>query len=762
MPQAIVANQQSALTLMVHLRIFLSSPGDVAEERQLARDAIAELQREPQFEAAKLEAVSWDDPHGRTPLVTQLDPQTAVERGLPKPSECAVVVGIFWARMGSPLPIEKYKKADGSAYLSGTEYELEDAFVAKLGPDVLLYRRSDEPHWGARDPDRKDKEEQFARIEDYIAWLKIAHRFVDEYPDPSGFKERLKNDLRKVLARRLKAAPIVGRYPATPAAIGNAPTAARPPDAFLSHTRFDDRQGAITAFGRHLSYAVREVTGEPFEIFQNVDDIEIGPRWSEIPTEGRLFIPILTPSYFLSPACRNELEKFLRIEERTGRRDLLWPIYYIRCPMLEDREPREADDLAIAINQRQWWDWRELRHSSFRNIKVRRRIESLAVEIAKARQTRVMPRARHAARPGVDQKDVDVHVPADAERAAEQAPRLVEERPRRFASEALRREAEGEAAAKRLADEEARPRAEKPPEPGSSVAIRSRSDEGMTAGARIFLAHAREDKPQVRKLYDDLKARGLDPWLDEMDLMPGQIWKIEIPKAIRQAGIFLACLSSRSVEKVGYIQNEFRLALSVFGERPPGSIYLIPARLDECAVPDLQIPDRGLSLQDIQWVDLWQEGGLDRLAKSIERALGVVPSNAIPALERLAEQRAEQARQGPVKPAAAKLWAGIDPRVGMVFRDIDVSWCPEMVVVPPGEFMMGSTAAERQWASTQGAGGHVRVEKPQHRVRIALPFAVGRYPVTFDEFDQFCDGTGRKTLPDDGWGRGPQAGNQCI
>jgi TIR domain len=164
----------------------------------------------------------------------------------------------------------------------------------------------------------------------------------------------------------------------------------------------------------------------------------------------------------------------------------------------------------------------------------------------------------------------------------------------------------------------------------------------MSTRRRIFLAHAREDKGQVRELYADLKARGLDPWLDEIDLMPGQIWKQEIPKAIRQAGVLLACLSSRSVGKVGYVQNEFRLALSNFGERPAGSIFLIPVRLDDCDVPDLQIPDRGLSLRDIQWVDLWQEGGFDRLGRAIEHALAEVTDprpasekaeNAIPVAE---------------------------------------------------------------------------------------------------------------------------------
>jgi formylglycine-generating enzyme required for sulfatase activity len=152
---------------------------------------------------------------------------------------------------------------------------------------------------------------------------------------------------------------------------------------------------------------------------------------------------------------------------------------------------------------------------------------------------------------------------------------------------------------------------------------------------KIFLAHAREDKAQVKKLYADLKARGFDPWLDEVDLLPGQIWKDEIPKAIRQAGVFLACLSSRSVGKVGYVQNEFRLALSAFGERPPETIFLIPVRLDDCAVPDLQIPDRGLSLRDIQWVDLWQEDGLDRLVRAIEKALEI--PNKAPTLRAPAE-----------------------------------------------------------------------------------------------------------------------------
>ena len=39
--------------------------------------------------------------------------------------------------------------------------------------------------------------------------------------------------------------------------------------------------------------------------------------------------------------------------------------------------------------------------------------------------------------------------------------------------------------------------------------------------ARIFLCHASEDKPQVREVYERLKAQGFEPWLDEVDILPG-------------------------------------------------------------------------------------------------------------------------------------------------------------------------------------------------------------------------------------------------
>ena len=99
---------------------------------------------------------------------------------------------------------------------------------------------------------------------------------------------------------------------------------------------------------------------------------------------------------------------------------------------------------------------------------------------------------------------------------------------------------------------------------------------------------------------------------------------------------------------------------------------------------------------------------------------------------RLRDKAAERAR-GPV--------------VGERFRDCDGTWCPEMVVVPAGSFLMGSPSSE--WGRDDDEG-------PVHRVRIAKPFAVGVYEVTFAEWHAcVSDGGCKGHRPDDkGWGRG--------
>jgi hypothetical protein len=135
---------------------------------------------------------------------------------------------------------------------------------------------------------------------------------------------------------------------------------------------------------------------------------------------------------------------------------------------------------------------------------------------------------------------------------------------------------------------------------------------------RIFLAHASEDIVAVVELYERLRQQGYKPWLDKKDLLPGQNWRVEIPKAIEKSDVFLACLSQKSIAKNGYVQREFRMALNNCADKPPGGIYLIPLRLDDCEISDLRQEEYGINLRDYQWLDYWESDGFEKLVRSIE------------------------------------------------------------------------------------------------------------------------------------------------
>ena len=75
-----------------------------------------------------------------------------------------------------------------------------------------------------------------------------------------------------------------------------------------------------------------------------------------------------------------------------------------------------------------------------------------------------------------------------------------------------------------------------------------------------------------------------------------------------------------------------------------------------------------------------------------------------------------------------------------------------MIVVPAGEFMMGSPATEE---------GRYDNEGPQHKVTIAKPFAVSKFDVTFADWDACVSVGGCPQVSDSGMGRGSKAGDQC-
>ena len=128
----------------------------------------------------------------------------------------------------------------------------------------------------------------------------------------------------------------------------------------------------------------------------------------------------------------------------------------------------------------------------------------------------------------------------------------------------------------------------------------------------VFLSHASEDKKQVRNLCKWLRDDGFDPWLDDERLLPGQDWDLEIEKALRTSDAILLCFSALSVAKEGYIQREYKRAMKYLEEKPEGTIFVIPVRLDDCELPHF--------IREIQWVD--HPGDYDRLVMSLQVRAG--------------------------------------------------------------------------------------------------------------------------------------------
>lgn len=126
---------------------------------------------------------------------------------------------------------------------------------------------------------------------------------------------------------------------------------------------------------------------------------------------------------------------------------------------------------------------------------------------------------------------------------------------------------------------------------------------------RVFLCHASGDKPAVTKLYERLVKDGVDAWLDKEKLIPGQDWRVEIPKAVKNSDVVIVCLSSQSVTKEGFVQKEIRFALDAADEKPDGTIFIIPTRLENCTVPD--------RINRFHWVDLFLDDGYEKLFKAL-------------------------------------------------------------------------------------------------------------------------------------------------
>jgi len=200
------------------IKIFISSPGDVLYERQIAKRIIAKLGKE--FVAsAKLEALLWED----MPLQVTASFQEGIDQ-IVNANLVDIAIFILWSRMGTPLD-GKFLKADGSRYKSGTEYEFEIMYAANQQsgtPSILAYiknapiadaifQSSANADFDIEEIGRQHKEAQrFIREKFYDPQTKTVYGAYHQFEAPTTFEQKLTEHLRRLIINKIghEAVPI--------------------------------------------------------------------------------------------------------------------------------------------------------------------------------------------------------------------------------------------------------------------------------------------------------------------------------------------------------------------------------------------------------------------------------------------------------------------------------------------------------------------------------------------------------------------------
>ncbi len=132
-----------------------------------------------------------------------------------------------------------------------------------------------------------------------------------------------------------------------------------------------------------------------------------------------------------------------------------------------------------------------------------------------------------------------------------------------------------------------------------------------TTAFDTFLSHNSQDKPIVRELADALVTRGLRPWLDERELVPGRPWQEALEEIIQTTKTAVVTFGPAGLGP--WEEPEMRACLNEFVNR---KLPVIPVLLPGAP----QQPDLPLFLKAFTWVDLrggLDDDGLDRLVWGI-------------------------------------------------------------------------------------------------------------------------------------------------
>ncbi|MEN8260453.1 MAG: SUMF1/EgtB/PvdO family nonheme iron enzyme [Pseudomonadota bacterium] len=252
----------------------------------------------------------------------------------------------------------------------------------------------------------------------------------------------------------------------------------------------------------------------------------------------------------------------------------------------------------------------------------------------------------------------------------------------------------------------------------------------------IFISYAREDKAKAAKLTAALQAQGWSVWWDAR-IPAGKTFHEVIEAALHKARCVVVVWSKHSVTS-DWVMEE--------AEEGRRRKILIPVVIDDVN------PPMGFRLYQTAQLGGWDgDPGaqvFEELRADVADLLGEKTRDAGRADERPASppKQEKHSAKKPRKPSGRV--EPIDSRSAQTTAQPDPFLEPEMVYISVGRFLMGSPKS-RWWS---WFFDKEQPDERQHEV-VVDDFAMGKYPVTFAEYDAFCEATGRKKPADEGWGR---------
>jgi tetratricopeptide (TPR) repeat protein len=200
------------------VRVFVSSPGDTAQERGRV-DRVVERLNGEFAETARLATVRWETESYGAHATFQVQ--------IPEAAECDIVIAVFRHRIGTELPSSFARLPDGSPYPSGTAYEVLSAIEACCShgrPDVYVFRYPQPPMVQLDDPEAEQTRRQWQGLKAFFdTWFVGADGGFKAAFQTFATIDDFEDQIERLLRRWLEEKVLHGRTVPWPIAVKGSP-----------------------------------------------------------------------------------------------------------------------------------------------------------------------------------------------------------------------------------------------------------------------------------------------------------------------------------------------------------------------------------------------------------------------------------------------------------------------------------------------------------------------------------------------------------